>query len=474
MRVRPRCLPRPSESASFPTLFRSILVAAFAAEGCGPQVTPAPDAAAPDAAAPDAAAPDADVIGPGLPFEDVCPAEEGNYSVQNRLDALRGAARLDYLEMRTIDRSNHWDGGLNPNASWMTSGAAGVRCATATSAGACEAAFAALQNDPPSGRRRVGLRVHARRRGRRRARRRRDRRPVCTHRRGRRGGVHRGLPPRLAGGLRRLRAPARRRRVGGARRRALRLYVPERAATDPHAHPRARRARRHVDRDRPGDHGHGRMVPGAGPPPRRAARRALPCDRPRGPLPRDAHMEAASVFAFESLARELAALGAPPALVADARRSADDERRHARVMGRLAGRAGAAVPPVEVEAPRARTAFAIARENAVEGCVHETWAAMEALAQSSRAARPGVAAAMGPIADDEVRHAALAWQVAAWLEPRLSEAERAAVREAREGARAALAARVARGYDRGLGEALGLPPPGLAVRLVASLHAALA
>jgi rubrerythrin len=190
-------------------------------------------------------------------------------------------------------------------------------------------------------------------------------------------------------------------------------------------------------------------------------------------LARAAHMEAASVFAFESLARELTELGAPAALVDAARRSADDERRHARMMGRLAERAGAAVPAVEVEAPRARTAFAIARENAVEGCVHETWAAMEALAQSERAARPGVAATMGAIADDEMRHASLAWQVAAWLEPRLSEAERAAVREAREGARAALEARVARGYDRGLGEALGLPPPALAARLVASLHAAL-
>ena len=80
---------------------------------------------------------------------------------------------------------------------------------------------------------------------------------------------------------------------------------------------------------------------------------------------------------------------------------------------------------------------------------------------------------MGAIAEDEMRHASLAWQVAAWLEPRLSEAERAAVREAREGARATLEARVERGYDHGIREALGLPPPGLAARLVASLHAAL-
>ncbi|MDB4929014.1 MAG: hypothetical protein JWM10_1498, partial [Myxococcaceae bacterium] len=145
MRVSPRRPPRTAESASFPKLFRSILVAAFAAEGCTEVVAAASDAAAPDAAAPDAPAFDA-----GPPFEDVCPAEEGNYSVQNRLDALRGAAGLDYLEMRTINRAS-WDGGLNPDAMWMTSTTAGVRCATATAPGACEAAFAALQNDPPSG-----------------------------------------------------------------------------------------------------------------------------------------------------------------------------------------------------------------------------------------------------------------------------------------------------------------------------------
>ncbi len=461
MRVSLRRLPRFPESASFPPLFRSILVAAFAAEGCTALVT----------AAPDAAAPDANVIGPGLPFEDVCPAEEGSYYVQNRLDALRGAARFDYLEMRTIDRSNHWDGGLNPNAMWMTVGTSGTRCATATPMAACEAAFAAVGNDPSFSS------------------------TIFVYTRGNEVGALRSVEdfarlfapidtaaeaafiavyghlvavpcassarPIASGGWEILGTTGSCSGGNGGPLRITRVLV--RVAPDGTSTATTLEAT---------DGGYC-PVPGRRPDGLRDAPPTAP-DAVGRWLARAAHMEAASVFAFESLARELADLGAPPSLVDAARRSADDERRHARMMGRLAERAGAAVPPVEVEAPQARTAFAIARENAVEGCVHESWAAMEALAQSSLAARPGVAATMGAIADDEMRHASLAWRVAAWLEPRLSEAERAAVCEAREGARAALEARVARGYDPGLGVALGLPAPGLATRLVASLHAALA
>ncbi len=481
MSVRPS-LPRPAESASFPTLFRSILVAAFAAEGCIDDVTAAPDAATPDVAPPDttvldAITPDVNWPGPdaGPPLENACPAEQTRYYAPDQLDGLRSAGRFDYIEWRTFSRAS-WDGGLGGAAMWTTAATSGAHCATATSAAACESAFAALANEPA---------------------------PATNH-----GWLHRYTRGDEVGAIRgvddfvRLFAPvdtvgeaafvatyrhgltvpcvgsARRITTGGwevlggalsdctfrsgQRRTITRTLV--RVAPDGASTAIALETRESDDWC---------PVPGRRPDGLRDARPDAP-DAMGLWLARAAHMEAASVFAFESLARELAELGAPAALVDAARRSADDERRHARMMGRLAERAGAAVPPVEVEAPCARTAFAIARENAVEGCVHETWAAMEALAQSSRAARPGVAATMGAIAVDEMRHASLAWQVAAWLEPRLSEAERAAVREAREGARATLEARVERGYDRGLGEALGLPPPGLAARLVASLHAALA
>lgn len=137
-----------------------------------------------------------------------------------------------------------------------------------------------------------------------------------------------------------------------------------------------------------------------------------------------ARLEAASVVAFERLADELSSLGAPADLVARALRSRDDEIRHARTMEALASDAGAVPRPVAVEAPRARSPFAIARENAVEGCVRETFGALVAHYQAHAAESAHIREAMRVIAADETSHASLAWDVAAWLEPRLTEDER--------------------------------------------------
>src|SRR5258708_38720960 len=67
-----------------------------------------------------------------------------------------------------------------------------------------------------------------------------------------------------------------------------------------------------------------------------------------------AWMEAASVRAFQRLARELAAHGAPLELVREARRAARDEARHARVMTTLARRHGERVPRVRLHERRVR------------------------------------------------------------------------------------------------------------------------
>lgn len=137
-----------------------------------------------------------------------------------------------------------------------------------------------------------------------------------------------------------------------------------------------------------------------------------------------AHLEAASVFAFDRLARELVALDAPVELVQRARRSAIEEIRHARIVSGLAARFGAVVatPSIAHEAPRTR--FAIALENAVEGCVRETFGALLAWHQALAARDPAVRDAMREIAEDETRHAELAWAIAAWLQPQLDAAER--------------------------------------------------
>ena len=143
-------------------------------------------------------------------------------------------------------------------------------------------------------------------------------------------------------------------------------------------------------------------------------------------------LEAASIHAFRRLARELRAHGAPEELVAAARAAAKDEARHARLMTRLAKRFGAKVPRVEYTDRGVRDLEAIARENAVEACVGETYGALVAEVQARRARDAEVRDVMRSIAPDELRHAALGWAVDAWATSRLSEEANARVRAARD------------------------------------------
>lgn len=155
-----------------------------------------------------------------------------------------------------------------------------------------------------------------------------------------------------------------------------------------------------------------------------------PAVRARGEAELLAHLallERESVPAFERLAAELATHGAPDSLVRDAKRAADDERMHARVMARLARRAGATVPRWRPTRGPVRPLRAMAEENAREGCVRETFGALVAAWQTARAADPKLRAAMRVIARDETRHAALAWRVDAWARGFLSGDERAAL-----------------------------------------------
>lgn len=168
-------------------------------------------------------------------------------------------------------------------------------------------------------------------------------------------------------------------------------------------------------------------------------------------------MEAASVTSFRRLERELAALGAPRGLRRRASASALDEARHTRLMRRLARRAGAEPKKPRIARIATRSPLAIALENAVEGCVHETWSALVARFQADHANDGELRAAMEIIARDEARHAALAWDVRAWLDQRLTDDERARVREAYEAALATLGDAMEDGLDSGDRRALGLP-----------------
>jgi hypothetical protein len=169
------------------------------------------------------------------------------------------------------------------------------------------------------------------------------------------------------------------------------------------------------------------------------------------------------------LRRELRAHGAPRRLLRAASRSARDERRHARTTRALARRFGVSVPLVERDASAARSLEELALENAVEGCVRETWGALVALRQGAHAAEPAVRDAMRRIAREEIRHAELAFRIDRWLKPRLSAEQARRVRAARRSAVAQLAGEVRQSLPRGVRERLGLPDRHEAAAMLAEL-----
>lgn len=190
-------------------------------------------------------------------------------------------------------------------------------------------------------------------------------------------------------------------------------------------------------------------------------------------LARAAHDEAASVHAFAALAAELARLGAPAELLAALAEAARDEERHAAQVIALARRRGAElVAPTIAEAPP-RDLLALAVENAIEGCVYETWAALVATHQARAARDPELRAVFAEIAADEARHADLAWAIDAWLSGQLDHVGRLAVAAARRTAANALAEALAEAPEQAELLALGLPSPRAAVQLCAGLDAAL-
>lgn len=142
---------------------------------------------------------------------------------------------------------------------------------------------------------------------------------------------------------------------------------------------------------------------------------------------RAAMLEGASITAFARLVRALEHHGAPPALIAEARRAIADEALHAQLCARLAAQLGATVPEVVVEPRDLPTLEQLAIENAVEGEVGETFGALIAACQARTAADPDVRAVCAILAVDEARHAQLAHELGAWLATRLSPGARAEV-----------------------------------------------
>jgi rubrerythrin len=183
-----------------------------------------------------------------------------------------------------------------------------------------------------------------------------------------------------------------------------------------------------------------------------------------------AELEAASVRAFERLADELELHAAPNEFVLRARQAAADEVEHARLVGHLAVEAD--LPPRADVAGRwrTRTIFEVALENAIEGCVYETYGAATALFQAQQAPSRSLRALFATIAQDETAHAGLAWDLDRWFQSRLSPTECTALEAAKASARARLAERLAAAEPAA---GLGLPSRTQAARLCAATFAEL-
>ena len=147
-----------------------------------------------------------------------------------------------------------------------------------------------------------------------------------------------------------------------------------------------------------------------------------------------AHLEAASVVAFSHMVEELRAHGAPEELVSRAIAAIADEHRHADAIGALAHEHGARVSEVVTAPTQMRSLLEMAIENRREGCVRETYGALLAHYQAHASTDVSVKHAMSRIAQDETLHAALSWDLDAWLVSKLDvtdlEKLRAAEREA--------------------------------------------
>jgi rubrerythrin len=116
---------------------------------------------------------------------------------------------------------------------------------------------------------------------------------------------------------------------------------------------------------------------------------------------------------------------------------------------------------------------AVLLENAREGCIHETYAALIAAHQARYAEDPEVREVFTTIAAEEQRHAELAWDLHAWAserDPRMA----ARLRDALEDALATLAALVEARIPRPWDAAVGEPAPARVHALVDALGDALA
>ncbi len=179
--------------------------------------------------------------------------------------------------------------------------------------------------------------------------------------------------------------------------------------------------------------------------------------------------------AHRRLRDDLGRMGAHPALALWADEAADDAKAHAAALRKLAARYDTHDRALTSRAPDAapRTLEQLAEDNLTTGCVHGTFDALVALHQGRSATDRELAELMTNIGNDEIRHAALAFAVHAFVEPKLSEAARARLVAIREQAATALVSSLHQPPRADVARLAGVPSVAEARALAADLGAAL-
>jgi len=132
----------------------------------------------------------------------------------------------------------------------------------------------------------------------------------------------------------------------------------------------------------------------------------------------DARHEHASIAAFAAQTLELLRAGAPSDLVAKSAQACRDETAHATAcFGLAAHHLGEAAKPgsLNYRPSLVRSREQLACAIFIEGCIGETIASLVAARAAAASTCPHTQATLAAIADDEARHAELAWASVAWL-----------------------------------------------------------
>jgi hypothetical protein len=135
---------------------------------------------------------------------------------------------------------------------------------------------------------------------------------------------------------------------------------------------------------------------------------------------KDGLSEHASIAAFARFVLECLSLGAPAELVAEAQAALQDEIAHAQLsFGLASAYAGSAIGPGELDVGGCLPGKLEARDSLQrvirEGCIAETVSAALIQHASEVAEDACVKASLARVAEDERRHAVLAWRFARWL-----------------------------------------------------------